>query len=235
METSGDIDPRLYLPLVKSIVDRLDVKIPPYWDKEDLIGYGILGLIEAMGRYQADKGVQFASFASKRIKGAIIDALRKESPLSRNCWQKVQIITGAIERISALTAQEVTLEEISKETDMEKAEIESAIQSFRLMASVSLEQTLGFNEINIKDTLKAPADKSPEEVFLKKEQSKSLIEAINSLGERQRLVLTLYYYEELTLKEIATILDVTVGRVSQIKALALAALRRQMEGDKGFD
>ncbi len=76
MERTFSVDPRLYLPLVKSIVDRLDVKIPDSWDKEDMIGYGILGLLEAIGRFQADKGVQFATFASKRIRGSILDALR---------------------------------------------------------------------------------------------------------------------------------------------------------------
>ena len=235
----ANIDPHQYLPLVKSIVDRLDVKTPTYWDKEDLISYGILGLLESIRRFQPDKGVQFSSFASKRIRGAIIDAIRKESPLSRNCWQKVQIITDAIDRISTTSnkeASEVSIEEISKEinktVDMEKSEIESAIQSFRMMTSVSLEQSLGFSEgnseIKIQDILKTPSNKSPEEVFVKKEQSQSLGAAIETLDERQRLVLTLYYYEELTLKEISSILDISVGRVSQLKTLAVTALRKQM-------
>jgi RNA polymerase sigma factor for flagellar operon FliA len=238
----SNIDPYQYLPLVKSIVDRLDVKAPAYWDREDLISYGILGLLESIRRFQPDKGVPFASYASKRIRGAIIDAIRKESPLSRNCWQKVQIITDAIDRISssadkkAVTIDEIT-KEVSKTVEMEKSEIESALQSFRMMNCVSLEQTLGFgkenskenNGIKIQDTLKAPFDQSPEEVFTKKEQIKTLGAAIETLDERQRLVLTLYYYEELTLKEISNIMDISVGRVSQLKTQALATLRKQME------
>lgn len=232
MEKNVGIDPSLYLPLVKSIVDRLDVKIPNYWDKEDVIGYGILGLIEAMGRFQADKGVQFATFASKRIRGSILDALRKDSPLSRNCWQKVQIITDAMEKISVHTGKEASIEEIINEVNMERNEIEEAMQSFKLMASISLEQTLGFDELMVKDTLKMPTDNLPDEVFLKKEQTKILSEAIELLEERQRLVLTLYYYEELNLKEIAETLDVSVSRVSQLKTMALASLRRQMQEDR---
>jgi RNA polymerase sigma factor for flagellar operon FliA len=226
------IDPHQYLPLVKSIVDRLDIKIPTYWDKEDLIGYGILGLMEALERFQSDKGVQFATFASKRIKGAIIDALRKDTPLSRNCWQKIQIITAAMEKISGVTGKEASIEEIVREVDMERAEIEEALQSFRLMASISVEQSLGFDDLTVRDTLKAPEDKSPEEIVLKEEQTKLLINALETLEERQRLVLTLYYYEEMNLKEIAATLDVSVSRVSQLKTMAMAALRRYLEADK---
>jgi len=230
----GDIgiDPHQYLPLVKSIVDRLDVKIPTYWDKEDLIGYGILGLMEALERFQSDKGVQFATFASKRIRGAIIDALRRDNPLSRNCWQKIQVITGAMEKISGVTGKEASIEEIVREVNMERSEIEEALQSFRLMASISVEQSLGFDDLTVRDTLKAPEDKSPEEIVLKEEQTKLLIKALEALEERQRLVLTLYYYEEMNLKEIAATLDVSVSRVSQLKTMAMAALRRHLEEDK---
>lgn len=228
MERNESIDPYQYLPLVKSIVDRLDVKIPNYLDKEDIIGYGILGLMEAMGRFQTDKGAQFATFASIRIRGAILDALRRDAPLSRHSWQKVQVITDAMEKISAVTGMEASMEEIIKAVDMERNEIEEALQSFQLMASVSLEQTLGFDELTIKDTLKAPVDNSPDEIFLKKEQTKHLSEAIESLEKRQRLVLTLYYFEELNLKEIAATLEVSVSRVSQLKTMALAALRKQL-------
>lgn len=230
MDTNITIDPHQYLPLVKSFVDRLDVSIPAYWDRDDVIGYGMIGLLEAAGRFQADKGVQFATYAAQRIKGSILDALRSASPLSRNCWQKVQTITEAMEKISAQSGREASIEDIVKEVDMEQDEIEEAMQSFRLMASVSLEQTLGFNDLMIGDTLSAPRENSPEEVFLKTEQLELLSEAIESLEERQRLVLTLYYFEELRLQEIAAVLDVSVSRVSQLKTLALAALRRRMHG-----
>lgn len=228
MEENVVIDPNKYLPLVKTIVDRLDVKIPESWDKEDMIGYGILGLLEAIGRFQPDKGIQFATFASKRIRGAIIDALRKDSPLSRSCWQKVQKITEAMEKISAITGKEASINEIVNEVDFDKAEVEEAMQSFKLLSSISLEQTLGLNDFTIKDTLKVKLDKSPEERFLENEQTKVLTEAITLLEKRQRLVLTLYYYEELTLKEIAVALDVSVSRVSQLKTMGLAALRNRL-------
>ncbi len=228
MEAGQVIDPQQYLPLVKSIVDRMDVRIPESWDKDDMVGYGILGLLEAVGRFQPEKGIQFATFASKRIKGAILDALRKDSPLSRNCWQKVQLITEAMERISAATGKEASIHEIVREVNLDQAEVEQTMQSFKLLASISLEQTLGINELRVKDTLKGEVDKSPEEMYLEDEQAKILSEAVSLLEERQRLVLTLYYYEELTLKEIAAALDVSVSRVSQLKTMALTALRSRL-------
>lgn len=226
------IDPRQYLPLVKSIVDRLDVKTPSYWDKEDLIGYGILGLMEAMERFQSDKGAQFATFASIRIRGAIIDALRKDMPLSRNCWQKIQTITEIMEKISASSGREASIDEIAREAAMTREEIDEALQSFRLMNSVSVEQSLGFEDLTVGDTLKAPDDKSPEQIYLQEERTKLLGQAIEKLEERQRLVLTLYYYEEMSLKEIAATLDVSVSRVSQVKTMAMAALRKHLEADR---
>jgi RNA polymerase sigma factor, FliA/WhiG family len=228
MEANQVIDPQQYLPLVKSIVDRMDVRIPESWDKDDMIGYGILGLLEAVGRFQPEKGIQFATFASKRIRGAILDALRKDSPLSRNCWQKVQLITEAMERISAVSGKEASINEIVKEVNLDQAEVEQTMQSFKLLASISLEQTLGMNELRVKDTLKGDVDKSPEDMYIEDEQARILSEAVSLLEDRQRLVLTLYYYEELTLKEIAAALDVSVSRISQLKTQGLSALRSRL-------
>ena len=225
MQENVSIDPQQYLPLVKSIVERLDVRIPECWDKEDMIGYGILGLLEAMGRFQPDKGIQFSTFASKRIRGAIIDALRKESPLSRTSWKKIQNIAEAMEKISAITGKEASINEIVKEVEMDRAEVEESMRSFKLMASISLDQILGFSEVRVKDTIQVQLDKSPEDTFLEDEQTKILGDAISQLEKKQRLVLNLYYYEELTLKEIAAILNVSVSRVSQLKSMALVALR----------
>lgn len=225
MEENYSIDPGQYLPLVKTIVDRLDVKIPEFWDKEDMIGYGILGLLEAMGRFQPEKGIQFATFASKRIRGAILDALRKDTPLSRSYWKKVQKITSAMEKISAITGKEASIDEIIKEVDLDRAEIEESMGAFKLLSCISLEQTLGFSDLRVQDKLQVQLDKSPEEILIENEQTELLGEAITKLEKNQQLVLTLYYYEELTLKEIAATLGVSVSRVSQLKSIALASLR----------
>jgi RNA polymerase sigma factor FliA len=228
MEKNAAIDPQQYLPLVKSIVDRMDVSIPDFWDKDDMIGYGILGLLEAVRRFKPEEGFQFATFAAKRIKGAILDALRRDSPLSRNCWQKVQKVTEAMENLSSSSGQEPSTDEIVKMVDMDRSEVEEALRSFQLMTSVSLEQTLGLNDVKLMDTLAEPNESSPEASFIRAEQTDLLAKALAELENRQRQVLTLYYYEELTLKEIAAVLNIGVPRVSQLKTMATAALRKKM-------
>lgn len=229
------IDPQQYLPLVKKIAGRIDVKLPDHWDKEDLVGYGVLGLMEAIERFQPGKGVKFSTFASLRIKGAMLDALRKDAPVSRGRWELVRKVNDTIERLSQEAAEEVSLKAVAAELDMNESEIEEALESFKLLSNISLGQTLGFvdtGEIKVQDTISAPSEELPEEIILKSENEKLLTEAIAGLNERQRLVLTLYYYEELTMKEIAEVLNVGVARVSQIKTTALASLRNILESDR---
>lgn len=221
-------DPCHYLPLVKSIVERMDVIIPDFWDKDDMVGYGVLGLLEAAERYRPEQGAQFATFAARRIKGAILDALRRDAPLSRGCWQKVQKVTAAMEEITAASGREATTEDLAKRVGMDRQEIEEALRSFQLMAAVSLEQTLGLNDIRLADMLAEPIEKAPDETLIREEQTRLLSEAIAALEPRQRQILTLYYYEELTLKEIAAVLDIGVPRVSQLKTMATAALREKL-------
>ncbi|MGI6452791.1 MAG: sigma-70 family RNA polymerase sigma factor [Syntrophomonadaceae bacterium] len=220
-----------YLPLVKQIVDRIDVKLPQHWDKEDMIGYGMLGLMEAIKRFKPEKGVQFSTFASIRIKGAILDALRKDTPLPRTLWQKVRRITETMEQIYQVTGQEASIEVVAEKLGMGKSEVEEALEAYRLLSHISLEQSLGFSdsyEMTVADTLESKTWEGVEAQILEKEQKEQLTRAIAELDERQRLVLTLYFYEELTLKEIAQVLDLGVSRISQIKTMALANLRKKL-------
>jgi RNA polymerase sigma factor (sigma-70 family) len=147
-----------YLPLVKQIVDRIDVKLPQHWDKEDMIGYGMLGLMEAIKRFKPEKGVQFSTFASIRIKGAILDALRKDTPLPRTLWQKVRRITETMEQIYQVTGQEASIEVVAEKLGMGKSEVEEALEAYRLLSHISLEQSLGFSdsyEMTVADTLES--------------------------------------------------------------------------------
>jgi RNA polymerase sigma factor for flagellar operon FliA len=139
-----------------------------------------------------------------------------------------------MEKISSTTGKEASIEEIENEVDIERYEIEEAMQSFRLLSSISLEQTLGFSEIKIKDTYKTQLDKSPEELFLEDERTNLLSTAISQLDSKQKLVMNLYYYEELNLKEIAAILEVSVSRVSQLKTMGLSELRNKLVGEQEY-
>ncbi len=225
-------NPEEYLPLVKKIVDRIDIKLPVHWDKEDMIGYGVLGLMEAIKRFQPEKGVKFSTFAAKRIHGAILDALRKDTPLSRTCWKKVRKITDAVDRINRETGKEASIEAIAAEVELNIKEVEEALESLKMLSHISLEKTLGFTdneEIKVGDKIRSK-DLS-EEILIKNEQIELLTKAMTQLEERQRLILTLYYYEELTLKEIACITNISISRVSQIKSLGLTRLRKTIKAD----
>jgi len=224
--------PQEYLYLVRDIVDRIDIKLPDHWDKEDMIGYGVLGLMEALTRFKPEKGVKFSTFASLRIRGAILDALRKEAPLPRTKWKKVRQVTEVMEDLYMSTGDEVSLQTVADKLGMDKREVEETLESFKLLSHISLEQTLGYkesNEIKVGDIINISPDNELESIVLKKEEIETLSKAISKLDKRQRLVLTLYYYEELTLKEIASVMDLGIARVSQIKTLALANLRKIME------
>ncbi len=234
MEEHKTLNPQQFLPLVKKIVNTIDVKIPRHWDKDDMIGYGILGLIEATKRYQPSKGVKFQTYASIRIRGAIFDALRKDAPVSRGCWDTIRKIGDVINKFSQDNIEDVSISVIAKELGIDKKQVEEAMDSFKFFSHISLDQTLGFdenNDLKIEDVVTAPIKDTPEETALKNEKVDGLSNAILKLNERQRLVLKFYYYEELTMKEIATILEVSVSRVSQIKTNALIALRKILESD----
>lgn len=234
MKEYKPLNPHKFLPLVKQIVNCIDVKIPAHWDKDDMIGYGILGLMEAIERYQPSKGVKFQTFASIRIRGAIFDALRKDAPVSRNCWDLIRKIGDAINKFSQENVEEISISVIAKELNIDEHKIEEAMESFKFFSHVSLEQSLGFDansDLKIEDVITAPLKYTPEETVLRNEKVNMLSKAISKLEEKQRRVLTLYYYEELSMKEIASVLEVSVSRVSQIKTAALISLRKIMERD----
>ncbi|MGI6413531.1 MAG: sigma-70 family RNA polymerase sigma factor [Syntrophomonadaceae bacterium] len=225
-------DPEQYMDLVKQIVDRIDVKLPPHWDREDMLSYGFIGLMEAINRYQPDKGVKFSTYASIRIKGAIIDALRKHAPLPRNRWQLVKQINEAAEKLTSLNGKEPSLEEIALELNITRTEVEDTLEAVKMFSHISLEQTLnlgGNAGLKVEDKIAADQETNLEDLVVKKEEIELLAKAITKLDKRQQLVLMLYYYEELTMKEIAAILDIGVPRVSQIKTMALLALRKHLD------
>lgn len=222
MEKRGLMSPEDYLPLVKIIVNRIDIKLPSHLDQDDLISYGILGLMDALEKFKAEKEVKFETYASIRIRGAIIDAIRKAAPVSRGKWDLIKRITEAREKLSQDEDQpdEVSLSLIAEHLNISVEEANDAMESLNYFSHVSIEETLGIEDASFD---------SPEASLMKEEQTKRLANALSKIQERERLVLTLYYYEELAMKEIAEILEVGVPRVSQIKSKALASLRKELE------
>ncbi|HEY8890015.1 MAG TPA: FliA/WhiG family RNA polymerase sigma factor [Clostridium sp.] len=219
-----------HIPLVKYIASRVIIGKTKYVEYEDLISYGMLGLMDALSKFDATKGMKFSSYASIRIKGAMIDELRRNSPISKGAMDKLNRYNEAIERLQKRLYKEPTNHEIAKElgiTIYEVAEIENNIN---YISVVSLEDLIfsDDDDMPLSGTIKDDRSPSPEGALEKKEQIEYLALGLDNVKEKDKLVLTLYYYEGLTLKEIGNILSVSESRVCQLHSRALINLRKAL-------
>ena len=220
-----------YLPLVKRIVGRINSKNNQYED-DDLINIGVIGLIDALSKYDPKKKVPFEAYASFRIRGTIIDELRKSGPVSRNKIDKLNEYYRAKEELENKLMRTPTEGEICSLLDIDEEDLSKLHETVHYLSSVSLETILFSNDGEgpvFLDILEDDNIKTPEEEFLKAEDKKSLVESIDKLDEREKTILNLYYVEDLTLKEIAYILDISIPRVSQIHGKILLKLKKHME------
>lgn len=221
-----------YLPLVKYVAGRIPVKLPPHLSREDLISYGVIGLMDAVDKFDPSRGVKFETYASQRIRGAILDALRQQSWVPRSVLDKLRTVNDAFKKFEGL-AQEPSEGEVAQEAGMSVKELRFVLGEVNRLGIESLEQFLTNNpddDFRLGDTLQDETSPNPEEVYLDKEMKERLALAVQRLTERDYLVLSLYYFQELTLKEIGAILDVSESRVCQLHARAILRLKNEMEG-----
>ncbi|HCE13361.1 MAG TPA: FliA/WhiG family RNA polymerase sigma factor [Enterococcus sp.] len=220
-----------YLPLVERVVQRLSIKTADY-EQGDLYNIGVIGLMDALHKFDASKKVPFESYAAIRIKGAIIDEVRKHAKISRYKMAAVNQFYQARQELEQQYKREATDAEISKKLGINRSQLADIYESLHFLASVSLEDTLfAYQEegLTLKDMISDQDAEHVEDTLVKAEQKVALVACIKRLGEREQLVLSLYYTEELTLKEIAEILEVSVPRVSQIHGKTIAKLRGLIE------
>jgi RNA polymerase sigma factor for flagellar operon FliA len=217
-----------YLPLVERVVNRIGIKSQEY-EKGDLFNIGVIGLMDALHKFDASKKVPFESYAAIRIRGAIIDEVRKNAKLSRYKMARVNAYYQVKQRLEQELKREVTDNEICKELEIDSKQLGEIFDSIHYLASMSLEDTL-FNQedegIELKDTIKDTSIVSAEEQMLEVEHKQALQVGIQKLTEREQLLLSLYYKEELTLIEIAEVLDVSIARVSQIHGKTISKLKQ---------
>ncbi|MBO8130533.1 MAG: FliA/WhiG family RNA polymerase sigma factor [Candidatus Marinimicrobia bacterium] len=221
-----------YINLIKHIVGRLH--IPENWilKKEDLYQYGIIGLLEALERYNLSYGVSFKTFAYKRIYGEIIDAIRRETALNRGQVKSIMKLNDGLERLRSKLKREPTVEEICKEVNISEEEYFKIQQIIDIGYTLSLDDKLykdGEDSIRIKDRIVDPDQMNPEEKVEFDDLKSYLKNIIKELDERERLILALYFYEELTLADIGLVLGVSESRVSQILNETLRLLRKKVE------
>ena len=215
------------LPLVKRIVGQINLKQTQY-EQEDLIHIGVLGLIDSYKRYDSEKGVPFEHFAKWRIKGAIIDELRKNGKVPRSKMEKINVYYEARDRLQQQLLREPTTKEVCEGMSITHEELYDIENSIHYLAQYSLEDVLFVGqeqEFALIDVLEDKKEQPPDARLLEKELKESLAGAIEQLTEREQLVLNLYYKEEMKLKEIAEILGVTLSRVSQIHGQILIKLK----------
>lgn len=219
-----------YIPLVKYLASRVMIGKTKYIEYEDLVSYGVIGLLDAINRFDSEKGMQFSSYATLRIKGAMIDEIRRCRPISKGAMDKLAKYNESVEALQNKLMREPNLKEIALYMGISEEEVSQIENYINYMSIISLESVLysDDDDITIMDTIEDRDSISPEESLENDEKIKILQEAIEMLKDKDKLVLKLYYYEKLTLKEIGVILEVSESRVCQLHSRAIRNLRSVM-------
>lgn len=228
---SSDIREQLileYAPLVKLVAGRLSMYLGYNVEYEDLCSYGIFGLIDAIDKFDTMKDVKFETYASLRIRGSILDQIRKMDWIPRTIRQRQKQIDAVMKEIEASTGRQATDEEIAKGLGVSDEEYAQMQSQMKITGVVSLDEFMETGaEVPSQQSTQYRFD-TPEEALDKVELKKKLVEALQMLTEKEQKVVTLYYFEELTLKEIANVLDVSESRVSQLHTKALQKMKTKM-------
>ncbi len=212
-----------YVALVKIIAGRLYSSYNAHVEFDDLLGYGIIGLIDAIEKFDHRKQIKFETYANIRIRGAIIDQIRHMDWIPRSTRQKYKKVEEAITKLQKLFGNELTDEHIATELGVSMDEYSKLVGEVTTYAIVSLEEKLEDNS-NF-DIASDSVDFQPEENYTSREVKRILADTIAQLPEKEKRVMQLYYYSELTYKEIADILTISESRVSQIHTKAIAKLK----------
>lgn len=220
-----------YSPLVKFVAGRVSVGLPQNIEQADLVSYGIFGLIDAIDKFDPARGIKFETYAINRIKGAIIDELRSIDWVPRSVRAKARAVEKAMAKLEAELHRTPTDAELAAELGMTEDELQQVFNQISFVGLVALDEMLGGGErgdaTTLGDTIPDKGE-GPMAAFEVEEMKQLLADAINRMGEREKIVLTLYYYEGLTLAEIGEVLGVTESRVCQIHTKAVLQLRARM-------
>ena len=223
-----------YAPLVKFVAGRLGATLPSHVDEQDLVSYGLLGLIGAIERFDPDREIKFETYAIARIKGAIIDELRSLDWVPRSVRTRAREIERAIAELERTLMRAPTDIEIATKVGITGEELEDSLTEISRTSIAALDELWSpsgsGDQISLIDTIEDQSGPNPEVSLEQTELKEALGEAISRLPEREKLVVTLYYYEELTLREIGEVLGVTESRVSQLHTKAVLRLKARLSG-----
>ena len=236
-KATADVDAREklilhYAPLVKYVASRVATGLPSSVDQADLVSYGMFGLIDALEKFEPGRGNKFETYAIPRIKGAIIDELRAMDWVPRSIRFKARELEKAQADLEAMLKRQPTEQELAERLGMSRRELHDMVSQISFVSVLALDEVVSAGsdrgeQVSLIDTL---ADKGIDPTWgLESQETRGLLAAaINSLSEREKIVVTLYYFEGLTLAEIGEILGVTESRVCQIHTKAVGGLRGQL-------
>ncbi len=227
-----------YAPLVKYVAGRVGVGLPPNIEQADLVSYGIFGLIDAIEKFDLSRAIKFETYAISRIKGAIIDELRSIDWIPRSIRSKAREVERAYAALEAKLHRTPTEPEVAAELGIGLDELHAIFGQVSFVNVLALDELLNVNgekgdKVSLVDTLEDTRVEDPVRAFESQETKHLLARAINLLPEREKIVVTLYYYEGLTLAEIGQVLGVTESRICQMHTKAVLQLRAKLADQRG--
>lgn len=225
---AGDLLMQKYKSLVSYHVQRISTGLPKSVSRDELTSLGMMGLFDALNKFDITRDLKFDTYASFRVRGAIIDGLRKEDWLPRSAREKTKKLEAKIEKMEQRLQRHVTPEEVAIELDVSIDEVYQTMQEQLASNVLSIDEQLkDFDEIDSKSfVIRDEVTKTPEQVAVQSELIKELVESVKTLNEKEQLVLSMFYTDELTLTEIGEVLGLSTSRISQIHSKALFKLKK---------
>ena len=223
---------RQYMPLVKYVAGKLAVGMPGSVEFDDLVGFGQFGLLDAIEKFDPGKNVKFKTYAVTRIRGAIFDELRQLDWVPRSVRQKSREIEDTIVELESKLGRTATDAEIAEKLGVSESEYQQTVMKVSGTSVLSLNDVWysgnDNDHMSIGDSIESPSSLNPDVIVEREEIRKVIIEAINELPEKEKMVIVLYYHEDLTFKEIGQVLEVSESRISQLHTKANLRLRAKL-------
>jgi RNA polymerase sigma factor for flagellar operon FliA len=221
-----------YAPLVKYVAGKIAIGMPQNVDFDDLVGYGVFGLLDAIEKFDPDKDIKFKTYAVTRIRGAIFDELRSIDWVPRSVRQKAKELERIIGRLETRLGRSASDDEIAQELGIDVKELHSLILKISGASILSLSDVWYVGDesdkVSVMESIESPKSLNPDIIVEREEIKNIIVQAISELPDKEKKVLILYYYEDLTLKEIGEVLQVTESRISQLHTKAILRLRSKL-------
>ncbi|RCW39837.1 RNA polymerase sigma-28 (SigD/FliA/WhiG) subunit [Halopolyspora algeriensis] len=219
-----------YAPLVKYVAGRIGTGLPSHVEVSDLIQSGVFGLVDAIEKFEPERGLKFETYAMQRIRGAILDDLRAQDWVPRSVRSRARDVERALERLEAKFQRTATDAELAEELELSVGELHELFAQLQMTSVVALDDLIGVGRgtASLAETLPDERAEDPITTLVDRDSRRQLVEAVERLSDRDRIVVTLYYFENLTLAEIGKVLGVTESRVCQLHTRAVLRLRSKL-------